>query len=412
MAVQEVPVGGFDAFGPAMREPDPDGPWLTCEQSALLKALRAVKPALGTVGNHDPQELREGVRVVSDQFGANVWATSLRFAARADIDWLDGSNEPFDALVSHDALVQALIGLGRGPCTIEPVPDGGRCGLRIQADWQTVTLPGLNPERYPLAAPFDIDRELLTISAAALADAATRAAPLTDDPRTGRPLLTGCHLDLSEAPVLVATNSFELCALPLPATVATGAESVTVPAKALAAVGRNLKAAGDTTVTVGIAADAPGHGTDQHVAVLLGDGEVAWSLHAIDGTYPKWRNLVCADKPAVTLTLDLPELAEAAAHAVKMVPANHPTRLIVERDDVCLRGCDEKGYEFEQVLVEASCSPRRATIEIGVNARYLGHCVNALGAPTGTLQIVSAGRPVTLTAGDAIALLMPIRLTS
>lgn len=387
--------------------------WLTVEQRDALRTLAAVKPAIAS-----RHESFCGVRVTSDEYGACAWATNGTIAIRVDLPWLDGSPAPFDALVSHAELVQALRVIGRGPVMLEAYLDGGHCGLRLDADHTTMTLCGLPPEDYPAEGPFAPHRDLFTMGAGALATVLDRAIPCASTERepADRLVLTGVCLDpnAGDHPAVLASDLHKLCELPLWATPEPGAPSVILPAADLAPLVKRLHAAAGEHVTVSTARPAAGFAPSEQFVSFEVSGEM-WSIRALDRRFPEWRHLVPVKTRALArIDLDAAEVIQSCDDSMAMMSGT-TGRLMIERVNgvarVVLRVENESGMEFAHELVEADIQAGRSKkLTVGLNPAYLAQCARALGHPRLLLTVYHPQRALIMQAASNRCLLMPIKL--
>lgn len=386
-----------DTAGRAQHAPPAE--WIDVNREDLVNALARVKPAVG----RSAIDAFTGVRVVSDEQGAHVWATDMRMVGWHTVA-LDGYSEgEFDALVSHAMLTRLLKALPKGIVRVEGVQDGGRMGLRLASGARTVELPGLDPEHFP-AEPrvtFPPLRSVCEVPADMLRDALARALPHASVDES-RPVLTGVLLDFA-AGRLVATDSYRLCMVPF-AFDADGA-AANVPAVMLTAALRTLKDA--DTVVIAVHDDW----------VILDMGEAIWSARLIDGQFPSYERLIPDDFPAF---VEVPgaDLLDSIAACRAVLTADAPLRLAVHQgrpSRLIVTGQTPDGPSMtDEIRAEKATWPHDSDVEWGVNAEFLADTVRSVGGDVVRIEAITPLRPILVhdphDEASAVCLNMPIRL--
>ena len=389
----------------------PEQAWLDVDRDELLRALGAVKPACNA---RSAVEALGGVRVVSDAEGAHVWATDLTAACRRALPWQDGSEEGFDALVNHVALVKAAKTLAAGDVRLEAVDEGARCGLRLVGGRRTITLTGLRAEDYPAAAPFAPGRVLARAEGRTLAAAIKRALVCTSKDET-RPILTGLYIDAA-AGLLVSTDSYRLSVIPVALDVpeAIKAEhAVNVPGGPLGFATKAMRMADRVTIGTGTA----GRGLMPWVVVDC--GEETWSVRTIDGQFPKWEQLIPEEGgEKIRVNVDRLALADSASAADALLTHNEPLRVRLDPARgqrhvmrVIAQSPDGPSMEDELTVDATWLDAGDGQQDYGFNPTFLGQLAGALTGERIDLRVISPLRPLTLVDEEGgLGLLMPVRL--
>lgn len=385
--------------------PEGDTPWLEMDARALERALAAVKPAVGRSGS--AIEALRGVRVVSDDRGAHVWATRMDMACRRDVEWTDGSEEGFDSLVEHASLAKVVKAL-RGTITLVGVPDGDRSGLRLRDAKRTINVPGTpRPGDYPARPAFDGGGDILSGSAPALAAALQRVASCASTDET-RPILTGVLVDTSDGGRLVATDSYRLAVCPLPGTMHDDAAALNLPAVALRHAAKHL--AGGEHATLRGGDDARGL-----VTLSIDGGQTVWAFPPIEGKYPAWRQLLPDGRDIpIVMEADRLELADAAACIAGVVANNAPFQLTVRRGSLQAVGEHPDGLSVDEALPAHTnvWDHQDEEVTVGLNPGFLGAALGTvLEGDRVTIGVTNPVRPVLVRdAGESLVLIMPVRL--
>jgi hypothetical protein len=123
---------------------------------------------------------------------------------------------------------------------------------------------------------------------------------------------------------------------------------------------------------------------------VLRNGE-RWLIPTPAGVWPQWRQFIPTEA-AIRVTIEVAELAEPLAAAHKH------------------QGSDASMTWKVPATVEAGKRTDGLAREFGLNPRFLGHAVAALDAEKIRLSYVGPTRPLALTAGTAVGIIMPIRL--
>ncbi len=383
----------------AKHAPPPE--WLDVKRDDLIAALMQVKPAVPT---SSAIEALRGVRVVSDDEGAHVWATDMDVCGWHTVDFIDGSTDGFDALVSHADLVALLKALPKGPVTVEGVPDGSRMGLRLTAGKRTVDLPGLDGEHHPADPPvtFPAVRRRAVVDAESLADSLVRTLPHASADES-KPILTGVLIDFADG-MLAATDSYRMAKVPCPfEKTHENASPALAPARMLKAALRALK--GAEIAVIGV--------TDTHVIVDC--GEAIWSARLIDGQYPALDRLIPDFDDHVDVAAG--DLIDSIAACRAVLKKNAPVRLTVRPGrpgKLIVAGYTPDGPSITDELVLEQARWGMDEVTFGMNPDFFADSLATIGSDVVRLTMGGAKRPVLVTdphEPGVICLNMPIGLT-
>ncbi|MEZ5341164.1 MAG: DNA polymerase III subunit beta [Acidimicrobiales bacterium] len=215
-----------------------------------------------------------------------------------------------------------------------------------------------------------------------------------------RPILTGVLLAAEAGGVrLVATDSYRLSMRDLPGTaVLSEGQNVLIPSKALKELDRIL-----------------GHGDE--VEVRLGEreasfqvGQVTLVTRLIEGDFPNYRGLIPASHPN-KLTVNRDELLDALRRVKLLAREATPVRLEMSADGLELVAITQDvGTAREQIEGTYDGSP----LTVAFNPQYLLEGIEVTPGETVTLSTIDELKPVVLRADEVaefLYLLMPVRVS-
>lgn len=370
---------------------------LTVEPKTLASVLAGVKSAINT---RSAIQAHSGVKITANTAGNHVTATDHEvFVERS----LPGEREgDIEVLVSHAEMAKvAKVFAKHEAVALTPSSDGTE--LVCASGNRTVTLPALRLEDFP-EFPNRGGKLLLEANGEELAATLLRASTFASKDET-RPVLCGIQIDWNDEPVLVATDSYRLCAIQCPGELMTGRgteNTVTIPSRGLTLAAKGMRASGKVTVTV----------NDRWAIIQHHDPTVTWAIRVTDGQYPNYRQLMPDSWPN-EITMRVSELLEACEVAVQFSAKNAPARLYTN-GVVKLHGNSPDGPAYEEVLADAKAymDAPREEFEIGLNPEYLRDIARTVDGHFTVVKLISPLRPALFESkqGADKFLLMPIRL--
>lgn len=159
---------------------------------------------------------------------------------------------------------------------------------------------------------------------------------------------------------------------------------------------------------------------EAEVTVELGEAKIALTREAgdlrfqhlsklIDGTFPDYQRTIPQDRPNVWL-IESGDLAAAAARASLIGAHSRALRLSFAGDELAIDAVSPDHGDASETL-SAECEAGKGVI-LGLNARYLGDILTALGKGQVTLRMASPGDPVRLAGRSPASdyVLMPMRV--
>lgn len=369
---------------------------LTVHPKALVDALAAVKPA---VGSRSCVEALHGVRITAGEGLAELQATDMEASVRRLL--AGETTGELDTVVSHADLAKAVQRFAkRDTVTLSADAVGDHIPLTVTDGQRTIELHGLKREDFP-PLDFGSGEPWFDAPGPELAAVIARASTFASKDET-RPVLTGLFFDPAER-TLCATDSYRLGIFRLPVGVHAGVEKVNVPARCLKIAAKSIKAS-----------EAVALRREAH-AVHIRTADCDWRMRTISGQYPGYRQLwpdyAEPGYADVELTLPVAELLEACDTATAFAQRNAPLRLNVN-GGVKLHGRTLDRCSFSEKLAGATIVRRDdgAEFEIGFNPEFVRDIAKAANNGKLTLAMRSPGRPGAWLDGEDRYLLMPIRL--
>lgn len=325
----------------------------------------------------------QGVLLEVNAKGLHVTGYDLEVAYRATVA-LEGEHRAGKALVDAHKLAAVIRSLPTGDVNVE----GTAKRLVVSSGSIEFKLAVLDVDTYP--TPQELDATTTPIDAAALVRslAAVQYAVSRD---TTRYTLCGVFLSTVDGKAtLVGTDGHRLAKTEVPWT---GAEvhGVILPSKAVGIV-RNILERPEGPVAMGI---------KDRAVVFNVDGQVL-TLRLIDGSFPDWKAIVPTDKPACTWTVSRKALGEALRRL-----AIFGLQLKIDvKAGVMITADPDLGDAKEQIpgVIDGEFS------FVGVNAGYLREVLAASPTDEVVVELRSDLDPVLIRSGEALALVMPMRL--
>lgn len=282
---------------------------------------------------------------------------------------------------------------GGGAVTVEVTGDTAR----LSANRSKFELRVMHADEYPrFEAPQGDRFELPADRFLAALRQVVRAAS-TDD---SRPILTGVLLAAeADGLRLVATDSYRLAVCDIPGvSVLTEGQSVLVPSRALNEVVK-LLASGD------------------QIAVQLGGREASFTVgtnrlttRLIEGDFPNYRGLIPANHPN-RLTVDRQEFLDALRRVRLMAQESTPVRLSMRGDELELVAITQDVGEARESM-DAGYDGQELTVAF--NPQYLVDGVEVTPGDRVTLETIDALKPALVRPvdnGEFLYLLMPVRVS-
>lgn len=282
---------------------------------------------------------------------------------------------------------------GGGAVTVEVTGDTAR----LSANRSKFELRVMHADEYPrFEAPQGDRFELPADRFLAALRQVVRAAS-TDD---SRPILTGVLLAAeADGLRLVATDSYRLAVCDIPGvSVLTEGQSVLVPSRALNEVVK-LLASGD------------------QIAVQLGGREASFTVgtnrlttRLIEGDFPNYRGLIPANHPN-RLTVDRQEFLDALRRVRLMAQESTPVRLSMRGDELELVAIAQDVGEARESM-DAGYDGQELTVAF--NPQYLVDGVEVTPGDRVTLETIDALKPALVRPvdnGEFLYLLMPVRVS-
>jgi DNA polymerase-3 subunit beta len=403
---------------------------LTAHPKALIDALAAVKPA---VGSRSAVAALSGVRVTAGENLGELIATDMEVAVRRLVP--GETTGALDTVVSHADLAKALARFAKRDTVtlrtetmpgevrrknylkirredpLKPAKDAlrearaditsGGIDLTVSDGQRTIELHGLRYVDFP-SIDFGSGEPWFDAPGKELAELIARATTFASKDET-RPILTGLHLNPGEK-TLCATDSYRLGIFRLPTGwVRPEAEHANVPARCLKVAAKTIKASS------GVALRLEAH------AVHIHTGDCDWRMRTIDGQYPNytqlWPDFAGDGYADVELALPVPELLEACETATAFAQHNAPLRLNVN-GGVKVHGRTPDRCSFSEVLRGATIvrNYHGEEFEIGFNPDFVRDIAKIANNGSLTLCMKTPLRPGAFLDGEDRYLLMPIRL--
>jgi DNA polymerase-3 subunit beta len=368
-------------------------------RKAFLAALKTVQPA---VSRRATLPILSGIKLDAAKDRLTMEATDLETVIATTI--ATDVEKPGVVVAPASALIKAVGALSDPmiEVTTEDLRLTVRCGKR------TVTVQGFSSEDWPSSRIVDIGTSALaTVDARALADALARVVVCasTDE---ARPVLTGVALFMdgkAQAMDLVATDSYRLGAVRVQVRDCgeVPSEPMIIPARTARALAKHLrKARGEVRIHVD---DGP---AGRLVAVRFGDD--TWSMRAIEGQFPDWRQIL-GGQGGARLELDADETSSALKTMAAVRSNGTPVRLSL--GERCTIAMSEKdvGEVTESLGSATYAADGVGAIEIGFNADYLADAIRFIGEGRTEVHIRDALKPAIFEYADRRYALMPVRLS-
>ncbi len=301
------------------------------------------------------------------------------------------------SVVLPSQLLQSFVGELTGGETTVSVAENRRA--RITCDRTEITLPGIDPEEFPVSQDFDAPTTDLTIAADVLADALARVVHAVA-PDESRPVLAGVLVQIADGTLsLVAADGFRL-AMSHVHDLDASDMSVIVSGKPLAALVGALGSA--TSVRLAV---------NERGSHLLVDTEIGvWHLRLIDGQFPdfnriiprEWKIKFTADRVALLAAIKL--VAPVAAENTQI------TRLLASDGLLTVKAISTN--ESAEAVVDIDVDEGEA-LAWGVDNRYIRKALEALDSERVTVEVAAVDRPMAIHPGarhDGVQVVMPMHV--
>ena len=356
----------------------------------LFEALSVAGRAVSTRGTSLPVLSALYFQVADDQL--TVTGTDLDLTTQVKISVV--VSEPGEAAIPARLITDIVKAVQPGAVTIESDENEARVG----AGRSQFTVRTLDADEFPRITP--VENFTATLAASDLSDAlrqVVRAASADD----ARPVLTGVLLSAENDGLrLVATDSYRLAVRDVPGTqILQADQSVLVPSKALAELGRLLT----STDEVRVALD------EKEITFAIGDTRVSSRL--IEGQFPDYRPLIPASYPN-RLRLDRDVLLEAVRRVKLLVrDTTTPVRMALRADGIELTVVSQ---EIGQATEDVEAKYEGDAITVAFNPAYLIDGLEAVPPGDVLIETIDALKPATLKvdeSSDFLYLIMPVRVS-
>ena len=267
--------------------------------------------------------------------------------------------------------------------------------LKISAGKASFELPVLDADTFPGVDVSSLARDARPLEGPALARALEQTVGCTAG-EEGLEAMRGVHLMLEGGLLRVAaSDGFRLIIRRIqPGEIHLPPGGVVVPPRAAREIAR--MSAGCPTVR--IAATQAGLFVDGGAETIL--------ARLIDAPYPDVNRLL--SDTGTKISVDRAQLAEAAQRVARLLGRTPIAKLSTSRDELTLDGTHENRRAQDTIAAEAP-----EGLMIGLDMRYLGDALKALGGQTAILSIQGPQQPVRLTCPedpDVLCLIMPARI--
>jgi DNA polymerase-3 subunit beta len=274
--------------------------------------------------------------------------------------------------------------------------EAGEGKLKISAGKAGFELPVLDAEAFPGVDVSSLARDARPLEGPALARALEQAAGCTAGDE-GLEAMRGVHLMLEGGRLRVAaSDGFRLVIRRIqPGEIHLPPAGVVLPARAAREIAR--MSAGCAVVR--LAATPAG---------LFADGSAETILaRLIDASYPDLNRLL--GDGGTKIGIDRARLADAAQRVARLLGRTPIAKVSTGRDGLTLDGTHENRRAHDTIPAEAP-----EGLVVGLDMRYLGDALKALGGQTALLAIQGPQQPVRLTSPedpDVLCLIMPARIS-
>lgn len=359
----------------------------TAEREAFLAAVARVKEALPA---RTTMPVLTGIEVRARPDGS-VWLRATDLERDVETSFPADVATPGATVPAGAALVQLLGSAPKGAlrCTGD--------GRQFTVAWGRAhfKLPAFRAEEYPDPPAVD-ESGAVHLSGEALA--ALARVGFAASPDSGRPVLQGVHIRVSEAGlVALACDGMRVARAAMPGASWPEGASI-VPAAGLALAAKAVGGAESIEV-----AAAQG-------SLQLGSGDTTLRLRLLEGRYPGVEDLLPKEYPTV-VTIERAPLAAALERAgvvSRSAEQLHLVRLLISENGLtCRAETGEGGSGTEELEAAVTGDP----IEVGVNGLLLRETLRHVGG--GTVRIEVSG-PLTAmrVSGEAgpVCWQMPVRV--
>jgi len=274
--------------------------------------------------------------------------------------------------------------------------EAGNGRIRIYTGKTGFELPVLDADAFPGVDVSSLARDARPLEGPALARALEQASVCTAGDE-GLEAMRGVHLMLEGGRLRVAaSDGFRLVIRRIqPGEVHLPPAGVVLPARAAREIAR--MSAGCPVVR--LAATAAG---------LFADGGAETILaRLIDAPYPDLNRLL--GDGGAKIAVDRARLADAAQRVARLLGRTPVAKISTGRDGLALDGTHDNRRAQDAVPAEAP-----EGIAVGLDLRYLGDALKALGGQTALLAVQGPQQPVRITSPedpDVLCLIMPARIS-
>lgn len=360
-----------------------------CERDVLVDALSIAGRAVSSRGGSLPVLSGIKAELHGDRLG--LVGSDLDLTVQVDLD-VAGHVDGVTVLPARltGEIVRAL-----EPGAVEVAAEDDE--VRITAGRSEFVVRVLPADDFPRLAEGGTSE--LTLDAAALADALRKVvrAASSDD---ARPILTGVLMAAEgDGLRLVATDSYRLAVCDLRgASVLREGQSVLVPSKALAELGRLLPGAPEAKLRLG----------ERDASFQVGRAQLTTRL--IEGEFPNYRQLIPTQHPN-RLTVGREPLLDALRRVRLLAREATPVRVTLRAEGIELTAITQ---DVGQAHEDLDAKYEGAEMVIAFNPEYLMDGVDAAQGDEVHLETVDALKPAVLRSAedeDYLYLLMPVRVS-
>ncbi len=286
---------------------------ITIQAKTLADALKAVTPA---VGRRSTLPILQCVRVQAEATTLSLEATDLEITATHCTDDIT-VHEDGTAVVTAAALAKAVRTANGNDVELIAEEDDGRARLLVRSGARTLSLEMFDPREWPTIG--EVDTELFaTVDGPVLADALARVGLCASEDEARAVLCSVAMFTTDQGLDVVATDSYRLGHIRIPAT-ATPNAAVKIPARAAAGLSKVLKHSETVQIHTG-------------QRCTISAGATTWITRLVGGEFPNWRQLL-PEPNSTHVEFHTTELAQALKAIASVRRNGAPARLTL--GDTC-----------------------------------------------------------------------------
>jgi DNA polymerase-3 subunit beta len=379
----------------------------TIDKKQFLKALTSVMPAVST---RTTLPILSGIKLIGADTRYSLQTTDLELVISMQGP-AQGSGKIGEAVVPATVLVKAVKSMPESEVAIDFAEPDGRSVVEVSSGSRRIAIEALPVGDWPEVLRDIKAQAVCWFEPAQMAEALEKMV-LCASGDEARPVLTGVQFNFGEDRIeLAATDSYRLGVLSI--EVEKKGEipdfGPIVPARVLKAVAKELKKHdGRGILYVG----ASGEEDSRLRFVEFSFGTACWATRAIEGEFPKWRNLIPEDAGG-TFEFDSDELA-SAVNSADALRSQKSTPVRVVLGDSCELRMEESGTAtVAEALGRSNYSPNGVgPMEIAFNPGFLNDAVKFVGEERVKMRTTDPYKPALFHGENgARYVLMPVRLS-